>query len=65
MKPAAMGLWLHHALTAHGVRLAPTADRSGTARHRELGMNKAGNREVRAVASKARGRGCGISRRVS
>jgi transposase len=30
--------------------LAPTADRSGTARHRELGMNKAGNRWVRAVA---------------
>ena len=30
--------------------LAPTADRSGTARHRELGMSKAGNRWVRAVA---------------
>jgi transposase len=30
--------------------LAPTADRSGTARQRELGMNKAGNRWVRAVA---------------
>jgi transposase len=30
--------------------LAPTADRSGTGRHRELGMNKAGNRWVRAVA---------------
>lgn len=30
--------------------LAPTADRSGTARHRELGMNKAGNRWVRSVA---------------
>jgi transposase len=30
--------------------LAPTADRSGTARHRELGMNRAGNRWVRAVA---------------
>ena len=30
--------------------LAPTADRSGTGRHRELGMNKAGNRWVRSVA---------------
>lgn len=30
--------------------LAPTADQSGSARHRELGMNKAGNRWVRAVA---------------
>ena len=30
--------------------LAPTADRSGTARHRELGISKAGNRWVRAVA---------------
>ena len=30
--------------------LAPTADQSGTARHRELGMNRAGNRWVRAVA---------------
>jgi transposase len=30
--------------------LAPTADRSGTARHRELGLSKAGNRWVRAVA---------------
>ncbi len=30
--------------------LAPTADRSGSARRRELGMNKAGNRWVRSVA---------------
>lgn len=30
--------------------LAPTADRSGTGRRRELGMNKAGNRWVRSVA---------------
>jgi transposase len=30
--------------------LAPTPDQSGTGRHRELGMSKAGNRWVRAVA---------------
>lgn len=30
--------------------LAPTPDHSGTGRHRELGMSKAGNRWVRAVA---------------
>ena len=30
--------------------LAPTPDQSGTDRHRELGMSKAGNRWVRAVA---------------
>lgn len=30
--------------------LAPTPDQSGTARHRDLGMSKAGNRWVRAVA---------------
>jgi transposase len=30
--------------------LAPTADRSGTGRRRELGMSKAGNRWVRSVA---------------
>lgn len=30
--------------------LAPTPDQSGTGRHRELGMSKAGNRWIRAVA---------------
>jgi transposase len=30
--------------------LVPTPDQSGTGRHRELGMSKAGNRWVRAVA---------------
>ena len=30
--------------------LVPTADQSGSARHRELGMSKAGNRWVRSVA---------------
>ena len=30
--------------------LVPTPDQSGTGRHRELGISKAGNRWVRAVA---------------